>query len=428
MGNVRVPYLVVYENKDHTKRFYFAPRHDDRRHGWATVRLHDKGQRPIRDPLKAAEACRAVADIYRRWRRGEEGYGPSQVDKLGRVVEKRSSVPIDAGVYRPGQIGAMVADYMAHGVFLENSEKTRKEYSIYLNLFVDKFGTTYWQRLAPGTVRAWLMERAVRGPAGAHALYRTVRAFFGKVRLCYDSVDHPGCVPAHLNPVAQLDLELPKSSILIWTHEAVQLFVSLADELDQPSLGDAVVMMSWLGVRRQDWLNWPADFFDRDLIAFRQAKTHLPNVLPWSVVPALVERVKAAKSRRTATAVTSSTFFHDKDGKPWVSARAFRSAFNKVREELEKRHPIFATRYYVGLIDGQPLALPASELTMRTIRHTCVTFLFDAGVPPELIRGITGHTDNEINDILKHYRARTADQATAALQLRVAHEAKSEQT
>lgn len=64
---------------------------------------------------------------------------------------------------------------------------------------------------------------------------------------------------------------------------------------------------------------------------------------------------------------------------------------------------------------------------MRTMRHTCATFLADAGVPPELIRGITGHTENEINDILKHYRARTADQAAAALQLRIDHEAKGKQ-
>jgi hypothetical protein len=319
MGKIRVPYLVAYANKNGSKRFYFAPKHEDRKHGWATVRLHDKQQRQIRDPLKAAVACKAIADIYRRWRAGEEGYGPWRIDKLGRIVEQPVPQPANESqkVYSPGRIGAMVTDYMAHDVFLENSEKTRKEYTIYLNLFVEKFGTTYWQKLAPGTVRAWLMERAeLGGPAGAHSLYRTVRAFFGKIRLCYDSVDHPGYVPVHLNPLKQLDLELPRTSILVWTREAVQAFVALADELGQPSIGDAVAMMSWLGVRRQDWLTWPADFFDHDLIAFRQAKTHLPNVLPWSLVPELVERVRAAKARRTADAVTSSTFFHDKDGKP----------------------------------------------------------------------------------------------------------------
>ena len=85
---------------------------------------------------------------------------------------------------------------------------------------------------------------------------------------------------------------------------------------------------------------------------------------------------------------------------------------------MERRHPTFPTRYYVGLVPDDPLTMPTSELTIRSMRHTCVTQNHDAGVPPELIRGITGHTDSEINDILKHYRARTADQAAAALEMR----------
>lgn len=68
--------------------------------------------------------------------------------------------------------------------------------------------------------------------------------------------------------------------------------------------------------------------------------------------------------------------------------------------------------------------MSTTKLTIRTMRHTCVTFNFDAGVPPELIRGITGHSAEEIEDILRHYRARTADQARAAIQLRLDHEAK----
>jgi hypothetical protein len=52
--------------------------------------------------------------------------------------------------------------------------------------------------------------------SGMHSLYRTIRAFFGKVRLCYDSVDHPGFVPPKQNPAAELDLGLPKPNLIIW--------------------------------------------------------------------------------------------------------------------------------------------------------------------------------------------------------------------
>ena len=45
-------------------------------------------------------------------------------------------------------------------------------------------------------------------------------------------------------------------------------------------------------------------------------------------------------------------------------------------------------------------------------------------MPVELFRGLTGHSAEEIKDILRHYRARTADQAKAAIQLRLDLEAK----
>jgi hypothetical protein len=59
------------------------------------------------------------------------------------------------------------------------------------------------------------------------------------------------------------------------------------------------------------------------------------------------------------------------------------------------------------------------------MRDTCVTLNHDAGVPRELISAITGHEPANIDTVLAHYTARTADQAATALIMRVAHEAKS---
>lgn len=427
MSKIGVPYLVIHENKDGSKRFYFAPKQEDRRHGWATVRLHDKQQRPIRDSLKAAEACRAVTEIYSRWRAGEEGCGPWRIDKLGRVAEKPAAQPTDQSqkLRRPGQIRAMVADYMAHEVYLSLSDKTRKEYAIYLNLFVEKFGDRYWRKLSQGEARQWIVGHAARGgPSGAHALYRTVRAFFGQVRLVYTDVEHPGIVREHENPFTSLNLTLPKSLILLWPREAVDAFVMLADTEGQPSIGDAIVMMSWIGVRKQDWLHWPATIFDSDILAFAQEKTDKPLVIPWTIVTPLLERVAAARRRRAEQAITARTFFHDAAGLPWGSDRRFRDAFNALRDKLTKKHPAFATRYYVGLLPNDPLRLPTPLLTVRTLRHTCITLNHDAGVSRDLMPAITGHEPKTIDEVLAHYRARTADQAAAALELRVAHENK----
>ena len=61
---------------------------------------------------------------------------------------------------------------------------------------------------------------------------------------------------------------------------------------------------------------------------------------------------------------------------------------------------------------------------MRTMRHTCITLNHDAGVPRELIRAITGHELDTIDQVLKCYAAVTADQAAAALNIRLAYEAR----
>ena len=419
------PYLLVQRNLDGSARYYFAPKQLDRRAGWATVRLHDEYDRPIGDPLQAAVACRAIAAIYTAWRQGAADAGPWRIDQLGRVVADKEKRRAPQRHYRPGQIGAMVADYLVHELFLAKDAKTQKEYRIYLGLFVEKFGETYWRRLAPGTVRKWLLARGRAGGwSGMHSCYRTIRAFFGKVRLCYDSVDHPGFVPPEANPVVKLDLGLPTVNLLLWPRAAIDAFVALADQESEPSMGDAVVMMAWLGVRKQDWLSWPATTFDQELLAFRQDKTNRPLVIPWQKVPALVQRVASAVCRRQAAGAIAATFFHDRDGRPWRSPAQFRKAFNRLRDKLAIEHPTFATNYYVGLDQENPLQLPTAKLTMRTMRHTCITLNHDAGVPRELIPSITGHELATIDEVMKCYNARTADQAAAALTIRLAHEAK----
>lgn len=425
MGKVRVLYLTTRPGTAGQVRYFFQPPSRDRAKGWATVRLHDQFERPITDALAAAAACRALADIYTRWRAGEEGYGPHRIDRLGRVVAAPARKIRRGRNFKAGQVGAMVADFCSSAMFADElSEKTQREYRIYLGLLVEQFGDNFWWDITRGAARQWLVARGrASGESGMHALYRTCRAFFNRVSLVYTEKGHPGIVEEARNPFLKLNLSLPTANLIAWPQAAIDAFVALADERGLPSIGDAVVMMSWLGTRRQDWIKWPATWFDRPLLAFRQDKTAKALVLPWDMIPALKARVEEAKRRRTADAVTASTFFHDDQGKPWGRAGRFRDAFNELRDELARRHPTFPTRYFVGLLDD-PLLLPTEELTMRSMRHTCVTLNHDAGVPRERIAAITGHEMATIDDVMRHYTAVTADQAEAALQIRLDHEAK----
>lgn len=89
---------------------------------------------------------------------------------------------------------------------------------------------------------------------------------------------------------------------------------------------------------------------------------------------------------------------------------------------LAKKRSCFETRYYVGLNPEDALRLPTKNLTMRTTRHTCITLNHDAGAPRELIRAITGHEPDAIDQVLNCYAAVTADQAAAAPTWRIEHE------
>lgn len=434
MGKVDAPYLTSRPGAKGGRRWFFQPATRDKEHGWAAVRLHDAAGHPIADELRAAEACKACTAIYRKWLEKAPGYGPHMIDKLGRVVHRKPPKGEKTRrqlrketmekPYRPGQVGAMARDYMLHDVYLRRAEKTQLEYRTYLTHLVEKYGEDYWWDITAGDAREWLVEHAIEnGPAGAHSLYRTCRAFFGKCRLVYKEKGHPGIVPEGRNPFLKLDMSLPTPTLIVWPREAVDAFVALADELDQPSIGDAITFMAWLGTRKQDWIKFPATYFDKPLLAFRQQKTGNPLVLPWEMIPALKARVEAAKVRRAASAVEARTFFHDREGKPWKDGDAFRDDFNEIRDVLAERQPSFATRYYVGLLEDDPLKVPTKALTTRTMRHTCITLNHDAKIPRELIAGISGHEMQTIDDVIRCYTASTADQAAAALQMRLDHEA-----
>jgi hypothetical protein len=198
--------------------------------------------------------------------------------------------------------------------------------------------------------------------------------------------------------------------------------MALADESGRPSLGDAIVTMAWLGARRQDWRAWPANVFDSPYLDWDTEKTNAPVTVPWSMVPQLRDRIEAAKSRHQVACLRATTFFIDDIGqRPWTTNR-FHAAFDELRRALAAKHESFPTRYAVKHYSGDPMRIPTVWLTMRVLRHTCITALHDAGCTREQIRAITGHTIASFNEVLDRYTKLTADQAGAALAKRLAYE------
>jgi len=312
--------------------------------------------------------------------------------------------------------------------FDELKPATRNDYRLCLEALVQKFGTRHWESISAKEAKMWIREKAETHPSMAHQWYRTCRATLNKTRLIYDERDHPGYVPEKLNPFDKLNIGLPKAKLIVWPLEAVTKMVEIADEVGRPSLGDAIVIMAWLGVRRQDWTSWPAHAFSTPYLAWDTEKTGAPVTIPWTVVPELRERIEAAKLRRQTDNIRSTTFFVDDVGhRPWSSSRFF-VAFGRLRAELARRHESFATKYAVKHYPSDPMRLPTEWLTMRVLRHTCITALHDAGCVREQIRAITGHTIASINEVLDRYTKLTADQAGAALAKRLAHEGRPQES
>jgi hypothetical protein len=254
-------WLTKRANRD-GYRYYFQPSHVDRDKGWKTLRLHTRSELPIVDEAQAKVACQEIAAVYSGWRQGRPGYGPHLIDELGRVVREELKALSSGIVGEPGTIAAIVADFLNSDEYLERKAATRNDYRLCLEAFVKKFGTRRWDTISAKEAKEWVREKKAIHPSMAHQWYRTCRAMLNKTRLIYDEREHPGYVPEKMNPFDKLNIGLPKAQLIVWPQEAISNAVALADETGRPSLGDAIVMMAWLGVRRQDWLMWPANIFD----------------------------------------------------------------------------------------------------------------------------------------------------------------------
>jgi len=415
-------WLTKRLNKGGGYRYYFQPSRLDRDKGWKTLRLHDTNELPITDEDRAIEACRPIATVYLAWKQGRPGFKPELIDELGRIARRPTALQLSAPAGEPGTIAAIAADYIASDEFDELKPSTQNDYRLCLEALAREFGHRRWDTISAKEAKAWIREKAATHPSMAHQWYRTCRSVLNKTRLIYDERHHPGYVPERLNPFDRLNIGLPRARLIVWPQEAVKAMVSLADDLGRPSLGDAILTMAWLGVRRQDWLAWPANTFDTPYLAWDTEKTDAPVTIPWSVVPELRERIEAARLRHHTATLRATTFFIDDVGRrPWSTNR-FHAAFDKLRAELASRHESFATRYAVKHYPSDPMRVPTAWLTMRVLRHTCITALHDAGCAREQIRAITGHTIASINEVLDRYTKLTIDQAGAALVRRLAHE------
>jgi hypothetical protein len=191
--------------------------------------------------------------------------------------------------------------------------------------------------------------------------------------------------------------------VVLWPEMAVREMIAIADEIERPSLGDAIATAAWLGLRRLEWLTLPIGAFEQSSPPFDIAECGTPQELSWALLAPLRKRIDMAKSRRLIAQSKYSTFFLNDDGLPWT-VRRLHDAFELVRGLLAARHESFPTEYAVNYYANDPHRVPMAWLTMRLFRQCCIVTLTRAGFERKPIQALTGHSMADIELVLGTYK------------------------
>ncbi len=247
------------------------------------------------------------------------------------------------------------------------------------------------------------------------------------------------------NPAKDLDMATPPPRIRVGTRAEISTLIAVADHVGRLEIGDAIVLGLWTGQRQGDRLALQDKGLLNGRRIFRQAKTGalvaIMEAPEWRArLAAAIERRRSAKAEqllkasapeeRRAVELRFSFVILDeardtRPGRPpqrWLPFRGmhYSHVFAEIRalavEGIPSRGP-----------HGEPVEpwiIPPcpslADFQERDLRDTAVTWMALAGATiPEIIN-VTGHSAESAVQILKHYLARDAGMADAAIMKMVA--------
>jgi hypothetical protein len=382
MATMKVRHLVEKSGG----RFYWQPAAPLRRAGWRPVRLHGDAAAAI----AKAEALNAEVDA---WRRGEVApNAPAAAARRGRKAA-------------PGTVEALILEYKASRFWTTKAPKTQQEYGWALETIRGWAGDMPARAVTPPAVQAFYAaqlrrvegsgkaRRVIETPAKAAAVIRVLRLLLQVgVRLGYvtsNAAAKPGLV------VTRQRDPLP------WSRDQVAHMVATADGMGWRSIGTAILLNEWIGQREADVLALRPWAVELEALRLRQGKTGRQVVLPVQMVPHLVARLKAERSRDGAVLSPAVALAHDRNGQPW-NGHTFRHVFAEIRAKAAETMPSCA------------------DLRFMELRHTAVTRLHDAGADALAISRVTGHSPKTAQSIIdQHYLVASEGGAARAFAARM---------
>jgi integrase len=214
-----------------------------------------------------------------------------------------------------GTLFSLIAAYKVSSEFTGRAEKTKKDYTRYLRMIEDEFGTmplaVVQDRRARGKFKAWRDTMADRPRVADYSW--TVLA-----RVLAVAKDH-GTITVNVCERGGRLYEADRAEI-IWTAEHIAAFCKAAS----PELQFALMLALWTGQRQADLIRLTWAQYDGTHIRLRQGKTRSRVVIP--VGAPLKAALDARRPTKPEGPILRNTF-----GDPWTSD-GFRASWGKAFE------------------------------------------------------------------------------------------------
>jgi len=377
-------------------RWYWQPSTKLRAQGWRTQRL---AAATLAEAIEQAEVRNAELDTSR--------------------------IAAAAGNTRParapaGTVAALISDYKDSKWWAKLAPRTQRDYGAHLNAIHAWAGDMPARAITPVAVQAFHESQAQRteGRGRTRRVITTPAKGAAAVRVLsvlLAAGKRLGYVPHNAAENPGISVQRQRDPVL-WSPAMLAHMVATADAMGWRSQGTAMLLNAWCGQRQADLLALPPWQRADGAIVLRQGKRGRKVSLPVHLVPALVERLEADRTRPGSLASTAHLLVHEGTARRW-NPYTFGHVFAEIRATAATGNP---------KLDIQPMPACAT-LRWMELRHTAVTYLHQAGVDPLGISGITGHTPASVQGILdRHYLIRTSAAAEGAFRARLAKEGGNE--
>jgi hypothetical protein len=399
-AKIDVRYIVSKPGKDGATRYFWQPAKALRDLGWRAERLLNPSGKPCENELEAAAAAKILNDQLDAWRRGEV------------------AAPELAVASKPGSMSAVIQSYRASPRFLTKKTTTRRGYEQCLAVIEAWAGDMPVRAITAGLVEKFYFSMQPRIPAKANAVIRVLRIVLEHARRL-DLIT--------VNPASKPGLIGTEPRLRIWTLAEVDHMVATADRLGKFSLADAILIAYDSGQRESDVLHMSKIRYQGGRLKVRQRKTGALIDVP--LTPRLQARMVQIYARHEAMnrdhrdAAIELRAKRGHNGPPELVDDLDLPTLVICESTLRPykpdhfRHEIAATRAVAAA------TMPSQiDAWFMDLRDTAVTRLAEAGCTVPEIASITGHTEESVYKILKHYLALNADMATHAIAKLVAYE------